>query len=91
MGPLIPGLKAERRILFEKALPSSIGDTPHLSLQRKRLIPRIRRRDDHTVLCAHCGLFGPMQALVYLHLERKIHRDVKAGNILVAGDGSVRY
>lgn len=32
-----------------------------------------------------------MQALVYLHLERKIHRDVKAGNILVAGDGSVRY
>jgi serine/threonine-protein kinase 24/25/MST4 len=31
-----------------------------------------------------------LSALAYLHAERKIHRDVKAGNILVAGDGSIK-
>lgn len=31
-----------------------------------------------------------VQALAYLHAERKIHRDVKAGNMLVAANGSVR-
>lgn len=31
-----------------------------------------------------------ISALAYLHSERKIHRDVKAGNILVAADGSVK-
>lgn len=47
--------------------------------------------------------FGPLQedaiqyimrellmALNYLHAQRKIHRDVKAGNVLVAGNGSIR-
>ncbi|CAM9723806.1 unnamed protein product [Discosporangium mesarthrocarpum] len=31
-----------------------------------------------------------LQALNYLHTERKIHRDIKASNILVASDGTVR-
>ncbi|CBN76874.1 Serine/threonine protein kinase [Ectocarpus siliculosus] len=43
--------------------------------------------DEHT---AQWILREILKALVYLHLERKIHRDVKAGNILVASDGSVR-
>ena len=31
-----------------------------------------------------------LRALRYLHHERKIHRDVKAGNLLLAADASVR-
>lgn len=31
-----------------------------------------------------------LSALEYLHLERKIHRDVKAGNLLVSGDGNIK-
>lgn len=47
--------------------------------------------------------FGPLQeeqiqyimkelllALQYLHAQRKIHRDVKAGNVLVSGNGTIR-
>ena len=31
-----------------------------------------------------------LRALRYLHHERKIHRDVKAGNLLLAADATVR-
>ena len=31
-----------------------------------------------------------LSALEYLHSERKIHRDVKAGNLLVSGDGNIK-
>ena len=31
-----------------------------------------------------------LTALEYLHQERKIHRDVKAGNLLVSGDGNIK-
>lgn len=31
-----------------------------------------------------------LQALVYIHTERMIHRDIKAANVLIASDGTIR-
>jgi serine/threonine protein kinase len=41
-------------------------------------------------MCSHAARDTPVQALAYLHGERKIHRDIKAANVLVAADGTVR-
>lgn len=43
--------------------------------------------DEPTIAYVMCEL---LNALAYLHGERKIHRDVKAGNVLVSASGGIK-
>lgn len=43
--------------------------------------------EEHQVACI-CA--GTLRGLAYLHSKRKIHRDVKAGNVLLTGSGDVK-
>jgi serine/threonine protein kinase len=36
------------------------------------------------------ALSGCVEALQYLHMRNKVHRDVKAGNLLLSSDGIVK-
>ena len=36
------------------------------------------------------ALYGTLQGLIYLHSHKKIHRDVKAGNLLLTASGQIK-
>lgn len=66
------------QIVMEYCPVGSVGDMMHITQQALR--------EDQISYVCRCTLKG----LAYLHAHRKIHRDIKPGNLLVNAAGQVK-